>query len=1063
VDPLRDQIVCATNYRVEILGMERGYALPQAFLVGRVRPTSVAVGDLDRVVDAHGTFHDEIAVTYARLDGHVGLVVLNWELQPLATYETPGAVYGDAAVTMADLDGDGKMELALAVGNASERAYDREEGPHSGTLTLTTLRFVSDGKDQATLVQHHQLELTANAAFYSVDLEHGDFDGDGRDELALAYYLSSPGGAPSTLALFKSDAGLKLQQGAQVLGGSPMPSTYLDVTAGRLRFQPPDYGIQRRQLALTYVGMDGSLQVRTYDVKDVNTLLERGSFSKPGTFGGHQLGPALAAGNFVGLQDVNSPRMQLALNVPTSVSPGSTFSYPTFIVLQVGENLSLSAVHQQAFPAHAGSQIWTPELQGYDMDGDSYFLGAPIHATVQNLLDMRYVIQEPPKHLDCFPSEEGEECTVLNVSASSSFYVELSDSSEQAMETTGHDTTSWNIGGSAALSSSATVGGGFGDIASASVTASQRIALSYDYEEITETSNSLYNSTTEQRTETTNNDDQLIFNVRLLDIWRFPIYGLTLEDGTKPQGFYEVIFPGPIEQGSGSGGAYEWYQPLHQNKNLLSYPRINADFPTDMGTFSLSEGGPSMKEPLNERSARLWDGNQQTYDLTWTKRAGQGSSKSYTSTLRETVDLGLGFQASVDALYAQASTNLSFDFNFHNSNSWQENTVTNQQLSSSKGIRLVKPPEGSNLQAYAFETLAYFTEQGTFRVAHSVDPLRTDSGKRWWIEQYGHAPDPGLNLPNRFFYNNSQFQWMLMPTPQRWNLRGFFLRKSEPNPVTGTYDYLPHRGLSAGEKVKIATRVYNFSLHDQPVTFETLFEYEEMDAAGNTPIGPRKSLGVVRSTLPPRESEEVQMVWDTSELGGKAPGAARYYRFHITVDPANDVANEIHEGGAPGEEPVSDSNNYGFWPWNGGVAVFNSPQATPPPGGHDVSLGGDLQIYPETGPKRGMLLTRNEHLTVGEHYKLHASVHATHADTAPHLLLIYDGPPEAGARVVGSRWLTGLQAGENHVWASLRPERPGQGPLVIRVMEEPDDVHPGNALIRQDLRVRERPPLLTRP
>ena len=185
-----------------------------------------------------------------------------------------------------------------------------------------------------------------------------------------------------------------------------------------------------------------------------------------------------------------------------------------------------------------------------------------------------------------------------------------------------------------------------------------------------------------------------------------------------------------------------------------------------------------MRAPLNTRVRRFWDGNQQTYDINWNERAGSTSSKTFTSTLRETLDVGLGFSASANAFFVRADSNLQFDFNFQNSNSWQQNTISGMQMASMRGIRLAKPgSEGAAYQAYAFETLVYITEQGTLRVAHSVDRTGVPSGAAWWRKTYGEAPDPAVNLPNRLIYE--RFEWKLAPEPSRYQMRGFFLRKNE--------------------------------------------------------------------------------------------------------------------------------------------------------------------------------------------------------------------------------------------------------------------------------------------
>lgn len=1033
VTPLRDQVVCASNYRVEVLEPFAAYDLPEAFLVV-ARPVSVAVGDLDRIVGEDGYFHDEIAVTYQLLGGRIRLQVLDWRLKPLASWQTAGPVYGDAAVAAADLDGDGKMELALALGNSDLRAYQPGGyGKYPGTLTLATFRYTWDGGARPpVLAKVDEKAQSANAAYASLDLRQGDFDGDGIDDLALASYLLKPTADPITIALWKTDLNLKLVAGGTVQAGRPRAGSYLSLAAGLLRFQPPEFTIQRRELALVWADSAGPVVARTYEVRDFKTITQRGSINLDSIAVADQIGPGIASGNFVGQQDVNSPRWQLAVQIPV---PQGGDTFPRFVVLGVGNDLALSRLTTMDFATYASAGlVWAQELQAADRDGDSYFLGAPIHATIPQVLDTKYVIQEPPKHINCVP-QEGADCLPVNVSASMSFYVELSDSQEQVVENTSRDTTSWDIGGSASATASETVSGGFGDIGRASVTSTQKVAVSYDYNEVTEKTNSVYKSSLVQRTDTTNNDDQLVFNVRLIDIWRYPVYGLDLT-GTTQHGFYEVMLPGPITQVDSAASIHDWYQPTHQNKNVLSYPAIGPGFPADIGTFTPA-GGKPVTGWLNEPIIRYWDGNQQLYSVDWTERAGKGTSKTYTSTLRETVDVSVGFEASVNAFFGSASGSLQFDFNFRNGNSWQENTVSNETLSSSNGIRLSKPGEGTPRQAYAFQTAAYVTEQGTFRVAHAANPLGASSGAAWWRETYGQAPNPAVNLPHRFTYSLQDFGWIVTPEPQRNYLRGLFLEKTELNPVTKTHDYLSN-ALAAGQKARLTARVYNFSLKPGDVTFDTLFEYAEVDPATDKVIGERKRIGTARAKLGPQGMAEVFVEWDTAGLGGSKPGAARYYRFFVTADPANAV---------PGEGDEAD--NHGFWPWNGGVAVFHPAEAERLRTANDLALvPASLRLHDHRGAEAAA-----GKLELGKPHRLQVTLRASRPERTFRHVLVYESDPAGGGRVVAARMARGVVAGDNPVWFDWTPKEAGRRRLHVVVLEDPDDTAPGNGLLALDVEV----------
>lgn len=1006
--PENDQIVCVTEGEVTILNPFRRFILPDAASTPG-RAVSVAVGDLDRFVDENGIRHDEVVVSYQRHDGRQRLYVLDQHLAPMAHWDAPPRSGYQSAVAVGDFTGldPGAIVLALAASGPEARADRALPKGIASDLTLYTFRLQIDRTNgSAQLVLANSLRQRADSAYASLALAAGDYDGDGRDEFVLSYYIAD-GSSPLKLELYDTDRDLRIQSGGTAVESRPWAGSYTSLTSGLLHLLPPNYTVQRRQLALSYIDTGGKVLAALYDVEDGRNLRRRSRSEVDRISSVNEAGVGITSGNFVGLANTSSPSWQLAVQVPV---PVGNATFPRFIVLGVANDFSLSEIYRHDYREFTSAAVWSQEITAYDPDGKSYVLGAPIHITVPEIIDTKYVIQEPPKHVDCLPSSDG--CEIVNVSGSSQFYVELSDSKDKTLETTARDTTSWDIGASAAVSSSSTIGGGFGDIGRASVTVSAKAAVSYDYNQITENTNSVYQSVTVQSTETTNIDDQAIYNVRLLDLWRYPVFGLKLENPPTQQGYYELILPGPTIEFNGAASIHDWYQPLHQNHNILSYASISdPDFPPDLGSFVPQGSTEPVRAPLNARVRRYWDGNQQTYDINWSERAGSTSSKTYTSTLRETVDVGLGFSASVDAFFVQADSNLQFDFNFQNSNSFQQNTISGTQMASMRGIRLNKPgAEGAAYQAYAFDTLVYITEQGTLRVAHAVDPTGAPSGAGWWRETYGRAPDPAVNLPNRLIYD--KFEWKLAPEPARYQMRGFFLRKSEKNPVTGQYNYIGGL-IDAGDKIKVQSRVYNLSLFAQPVAFDTLIEVAEVDPADNKIIGDKIPIGRERVTLGPRGQADVTLDWDTSTLH-IPDDTVRYYRFFVTADPDNQVKNEIHEGAAV------DGNNYGFWPWDGGVGIAGKKTARGMPSAAASLRLARLDLFDH---KKQQVVGE---ASVGQRYGLRATFESTGLWRAwtPVFFLLDDGRGER--KVIGTRTLRGAGPGRAYVWLDWNPVKVGQ-------------------------------------
>jgi len=64
--------------------------------------------------------------------------------------------------------------------------------------------------------------------------------------------------------------------------------------------------------------------------------------------------------------------------------------------------------------------------------------------------------------------------------------------------------------------------------------------------------------------------------------------------------------------------------------------------------------------------------------------------------------------------------------------------------------------------------------------------------------------------------------------------------------------------------------------------------------------------------------KEVAIEWDTTGLGG------RTMRIYVTVDPADTVADELHEWKVAGER-IPNGNNEGYWPWGTELPVLSVP------------------------------------------------------------------------------------------------------------------------------------------
>ena len=162
---------------------------------------ALAVGDLDKLPDSAGDYHDEVVVVNGNgntNDGYaVFLTVLDYTSatsdgdkkpvgsavsktsQPIAqpylfTANFPSGPLIDNVVGVAtgDFDGDGVDEIAVA---QVQSGYQ---------LWVTLFRYTNDGKGNRVLTTLNATPLYSSAFYGTVSLAAGDFDGDGREELA---------------------------------------------------------------------------------------------------------------------------------------------------------------------------------------------------------------------------------------------------------------------------------------------------------------------------------------------------------------------------------------------------------------------------------------------------------------------------------------------------------------------------------------------------------------------------------------------------------------------------------------------------------------------------------------------------------------------------------------------------------------------------------------------------------------------------------------------------------------------------------------------------------------
>lgn len=956
-----EQAVCMTNFGITVYtsplkinnGSRATLSFPNPSINTLGRNFDLAVGELLRRPSQDEQPRQAIVAAYANLQHRLQIDVIIWvpkegaegELKVAASYVGPAdeAPTGDVAVTIGDYMNDGTLQIISAA--------DAAAGTGAGRVRLAAYRYASDGSTHTVqrVGASFAYEIPTGRAT-SLALASADFVGRGHEQFIMSYRVAKDADTDQLAVAYFDPA--KLEQiglpKAKTLIGPLARDTYADIATGLFQFDPRAASptrdpFFRRQLAIAYVSPDAKIMGRVLQVRDGDppTLLagpaaQFSSDRSPVAI--TALGPSVAAGNFIGFKnDGIDPRHQMAVALPErSEQPGRTV--PEIVVARVNnETLALEPVYRHRMPNYeASGLVFGVPLIAYDRGGESLYLGNPAHITIQDMIDPQYVVAMPPRHVDALPAPGADPpYEIVNLLAGvgpSAFSVTLRDSADSTLTETSTNASSARFGGGLTQTVGSTVGGGFMNIANFETSLSVRTAVSFETNSMERNLNSAYQSITTQKAATTTQDDHLVFNMRLVDIWRYPVYGVNKErSGRFP--FYDIVIPGQLMEYSGGGLNYDWYNPSHQNYNATSYPEIPAQglFATDIGAFSFQDAAGKPIEvagkPLNSPIARAFDGNAQTFSLEYTKESGSSSEKSYSYTLSRSLDITTGFRASADVRMFSGSANYEGTVSLSDASSWESSVVAQRTMRNSRGITLDQPDvPGIASKAYHYQTLIYVTGNGGLKVAHGTDFLRSSGGARWWKSTYGGRPDPALNLPWRMRYDAMQGTWTLAPEDEYFRLRGLKVTEAVPDDVTGEYAPLLG-GVEEGTKVRLVVPVHNYSLDTPAQKVVVAFAYRARDAnadrltGGDTRrAGEEAFVEFARSkpiTLAPRGLADVDVLWDTAGLGGSDAGIA--YDLQITVDPDNSIPNKLH-----GSDPASGAQTIGRWPWNGGFWVFNT-------------------------------------------------------------------------------------------------------------------------------------------
>jgi hypothetical protein len=1097
--------------RPEVVGLPGHLAVPS--LVEGPPLIALTVADLDQLPDANGINHDEVAVAWAsnvsadQAHVDVDLAVVNYTSQnPVVTVlprvlqaqiagltRSKESLFTDQlfAVATGDFAGDGQTELALAAitgqGQIGLQIYRYSRNSLAGAPVLTKVTDTTYGFRD---LFGTDIGSGNNTGFMpTISLVAGDFRGDGKkDELMVALEVGGRAIDLTTFdflqvievdGTFRPTLRAHIVDGYQTVQGQTV-QTRVKAVAGLFLFDPArGYGLYGRQIAValnTRRQADNPSQkllVATFlispDLRQISELYKALQLDNSGVDGSFDL----VAGGFAVHGRMNDPTWSLAV-MQLKVQKGQIDRKVSMVrpvsgqlsVSDAGSNVACSSC--LSISNSSNKVRWS--LTADDYEGRSVRLGAPLHFKINRALNTDFVLQEPPKHAYWDPKEQ----KVVNISRFPTIQTSLKTMAGQTFEGRSKDTSSFSIGGSVKVSAgiSAQIGEST-TIGSAKVSLDVANKTSYNYDRNKEGYNSNYAERTITEATAAENDDVITGRAETFDIWRYRVLGVpkVIAQNENPSreyeanAFYDIVLPGPTMKFSAGGLDLDWYEPLHENGNILSYPApiAGAFKPTDLGTFKIpcpgsgrgcnADGTLTLAEPMIPASQRFVNATSESITIDYGNKTGSGDSVKTEHKLANSTDVKAGISVQAGGKENNVTKSGSIEVNFSTGGSWGKLTTTDSTTTNKTGITVGRTSIASK-EAYAFYPVFYSAQDGTIKVAHAADPLGSDAGKSFWAGLYGKKADPALNLPLRFTrMNTTAVTWIPNMDISRKHMRGFVLLSPNVNPVTGQFDILAQTPV-AGDKVRLSAQVYNYSTGVAFNDCEVKFSAVKYNPVNNTENGPRLAIGTTHVSLGSRGSTAAQVIWDTTHFGPATHNASQPYRIYVQLNsngaidenyPPEDP-NLVYGPGLPkGLDPGQNDEGFGYATVMAPAAVASattqalaSPTARAPLhlyfGSQALKIGGPAGFTADAG-----LLVE----PVGAQVPMRVQVCASQPTRDIADVVVFDGAPANGKVVAWKRVPVADGKQCDYAWFEWVPSVAGYHTLESEVLQDEDDPHPG--------------------
>lgn len=502
-------------------------------------------------------------------------------------------------------------------------------------------------------------------------------------------------------------------------------------------------------------------------------------------------------------------------------SPSTQHNY--LQILQVDTELgSIAAKGQRDLGAAAVHSHLSVALA--DLNGDSLRVGPPTYQYLEQAVQNLAVINAPPKHRDVIDGETYDVNVTDRCPSPPCTYAKYET---QAMTTTQMSlTTTRDWGVSSEL-----------DLEFPFVKASLEASYGQNFEK---TTSSFKTMAFGQEVEA-NEDDAIVRTQQELDVWEYPVYA---DDSDVVEGHILVAWPRKADPTCTSNCSADviatldgrspnaLYRPDHEYGNVLSY---SPDDPTNIKTTIKAD---AMRE-LGINSYEMW--------VEWSDVKEDEDKKASKLDLKASLELHpWGQELKTTGSYAQGEVSV-------HKVSFETETSIHLYL---YGIE--------QRYSYKVRPLFYWAKpDGHLVLDYAVAPVTGSppNPPTWWQNTYD-KPDPAFNLP-----------WQSHPLTPDYELLS---REITFDPYSPT----------AGEPVTITARVRNYSL--VPADDVTVRLYRGDPDDGGQRIGSEQTI----PELLGRTSQTVTVTFDTSDYAGQT------LDIYAVVDP-DQAISEVHDEASP--------------------------------------------------------------------------------------------------------------------------------------------------------------------